>query len=113
MPHRFQRAMARARYPLVAERSLDDSRVMSATLHDIGFELGDSCFNALHAASDGRLYSAVGSKRADTAARLFVFEPTAGDVRLVTDMNEATGESALGAIAQGKVHTPFFEHDGR
>jgi hypothetical protein len=113
MPHPFRRAVARARHPLVAESALDPSSIVPATLHDAGFELGDSCYNALHAAGDGRVYYAIGCKRADTAARLLAFDPATCDVRLVADMNEATGEAALGAIPQGKVHTPLLEHDGR
>lgn len=113
MPDPVRRAVARVRSPWIAEGDLHGDDLVRATLHDAGFALGDSCYHALHAASDGGIYLAIGSKRADTAARLFAFDPAADEVRPVADMNAATGESDARAIAQGKVHTPLVEHDGR
>lgn len=91
----------------------DPRGVLPARWHDSGFPAGDDHYNALTAASDGKLYYVLCSKGIGTGARMFSFDAATGQTKLLGDLTEAVGEKDRKAVPQGKSHVPFFEHQGK
>ncbi len=87
--------------------------VLAARWHDSGFAEGEDSYNALTAASDGKIYYVICSKGIDVGARMFSFDPGTGVVKQVGDLTEAAGEKGRKAVPQGKSHVPFYEHKGK
>ncbi len=89
------------------------SGVLAARWHPSGFAAGDDNYNAVTAASDGKIYYVLCAHKADLGAQMFAFDPASGSTRHLGDLTEASGEKGLKAIPQGKSHVPFFEHQGK
>jgi hypothetical protein len=87
--------------------------VLNARWHPSGFELGDDNYNAVTAASDGKIYYVICAHKIDTGAQMYSYDPAAGKVQHLGDLTEASGEKDLKAVPQGKSHVPFFEHAGK
>jgi DNA-binding beta-propeller fold protein YncE len=87
--------------------------VLPARWHDSGFPEGDDNYNAVFAATDGKIYYVICSHKIDTGAQLFSYDPTSGKVVRLADLTEAVGEKGLGAVPQGKSHVPFYEHQAK
>src|SRR5258708_27981341 len=91
----------------------DHSRVnwerakMTARIFDSGFALAHDTYNGMIAASDGCIYYVLCSDRAETAGKMYRYDPRADCVLHVGDLTQACGESV--AIAQGKSHVNFVE----
>src|SRR5580698_6911300 len=82
--------------------------VLPAELLDTGFTHGDSCYNALHQAANGKIYFAIGSWRSDTSARLFLFDESSNEVSALAGFDAAVATDPE-AIPHGKVHVEFAE----
>ncbi len=92
-----------------------DSRstgVLAARWHDAGFN-GDDSYNAVTAASDGKIYYVICAHKIDQGARMFSYDPSSGKVASIADLTEASGEKDLKAVPQGKSHVDFYEHKGK
>ena len=75
-------------------------------------EKWDSMFTALYAASDGKVY--IGLDYHGHGANVAVYDPVAGSMKLLGDMQELSGEKNLGREPQSKVHTQICEgSDGK
>lgn len=92
---------------------LTDENVLTARLHPSGFSMADSNFYSLSLASDDRLYYTLCCHDIDTHGRVYRHDPKSGEVKMIVDFGEVTGEAGRKSLPQGKSHTPFFEHDGR
>jgi hypothetical protein len=103
----------RSRQLYLPEQVCSRNGVLEAELFDAGFSHGDSCYNALHRAANGKIYFAIGSWRSDTAARLFSFDESSHSLSTVGDFDAAVGARPNEAIPQGKVHVEFAEWDRR
>ncbi len=77
------------------------------------FLLGDSNYHSIVAASNGLIYFSVDTHNTDYACRIYAFDPRTETMTLVAKMDEVLHEDAATQIAQGKIHTPFFEHKGK
>ena len=78
-----------------------------------GFELAFGTWNALNSASDGRIYYCLSSNLIDVEGQLYAFDPSNEKIEHLGDLTEICGETGLNAIPQGKVHTNFYERDGK
>jgi hypothetical protein len=103
----------RKRQLYLPEQVCSRNGVLEAELFDTGFTHGDSCYNALHRAANGKIYFAIGSWRSDTAARLFAFDESSHHLATVADFDAAVGAHPNETIPQGKVHVEFAEWDRR
>jgi len=87
--------------------------VLVARWHPSGFEHGDDNYNAVFAASDGKIYYVISAHHIDIGAQMYSYDPAAGQVKHLGDLTEASGEKGLKAVPQGKSHVGFFEHAGK
>lgn len=93
--------------------SFDSSgSVIPCRLHPSGFVRADSNFYSLKAASDGCVYYTLSSHNIDTHARVYRYDPSQDELKLMCDLGEAAGEKGLKTLPQGKSHSPFYELDG-
>lgn len=84
-----------------------------ARTYNSGFDKAHDTYNGMSAASDGRIYYVLCSEEPEIAGQMFVYDPATEHIRHLGDLSEACGEKSLKAIAQGKSHVKFVEHDGR
>lgn len=78
-----------------------------------GFDLAHDTYNALTAASDGKVYYLLSSVSIDKGGQMFAYDPDTDKVRFVADVTEVCGEKGGKAIPQGKSHVNFYERDGK
>ncbi len=95
----------------VAFDALD--RHIRAELFDPDFAFGDSNYNAIVAASDGKIHFVVNTHKPDHGCRYYTFDPSSKKIALVAELDKTIGEDAATHIPQGKVHTPLIEHAGK
>ncbi len=86
--------------------------VLTARWHDSGFN-GDDNYNAVTAASDGKIYYVISAHKIDLGAQMYSYDPASGKVTHLADLTEASGEKGLKAVPQGKSHVNFYEHKGK
>src|SRR4051812_30697772 len=86
---------------------------LRAIPHYSGFADAHDTYNALSAASDGRLYYVLSSDIIDKGGQLYAYDPSTGQSAFIADLTEACGEKQLQAIGQGKSHVEFFEYEGK
>lgn len=77
------------------------------------FANGDSNYHSLVSASDGKLYFSIDTHNTDYACRFYSFEPKSETMVTVAEMDAPVGEDATKEISQGKIHVPFYEHNGK
>src|ERR1039458_10201091 len=86
---------------------------LTASIIPSGFEDSHDSYNAVSTASNGNIYYVLSSDKPDLAAQMFVYDPAMNKSRRVGDLNQASGEADLHAIAQGKSHVSFVEANGK
>lgn len=78
-----------------------------------GFEQAHDTYNALSAASDGRIYYVLSSELLEVGGKFCAYDPITDKTELIADLTEACGEKDLKAIPQGKSHVRFYESNGK
>lgn len=86
---------------------------LTAKTFDSGFADAHDTYNALSAASDGRIYYVLSSEKHDVAGRMFCYDPSTGSINFLADLTEICGEAGKNLISQGKSHVDFFECEGK
>jgi hypothetical protein len=86
---------------------------LAARTYDSGFTQAHDTYNAMGAASDGKIYYVLSSESIDVGAQMFSFDPATRKISHLGDLTEACGEKGLKAIPQGKSHVNFVEAHGR
>ena len=89
-----------------------EKRLIAKTYHS-GFPLAHDTYNAISAASDGKIYYVLSSQSIDTGGMMYAFDPRTGRTKLCGDLTEACGEKGSKAIVQGKSHVRFVEWKGK
>jgi len=84
-----------------------------ASCFDSGFLNAHDTYNALSAASDGRLYYVLSSDKFDVAGQMFRFDPLKEEIKFLGDLNVICGEANQNSIAQGKSHVLFYEFQNK
>ncbi|MEX2232864.1 MAG: hypothetical protein WD824_11925 [Cyclobacteriaceae bacterium] len=89
------------------------SRALCAKHYYSGFDLAHDTYNAISAASDGKIYYILSSESIDKGGQMYAYDPQTDKVRFVADLTEICGEKGRKAIPQGKSHVNFYERDGK
>lgn len=78
-----------------------------------GFPLAHDTYNAISAASDGKIYYVLSSESHEQGGQLHVYDPGSDTTAFLADLTEISGEKDARSIAQGKSHVEFFEYNGK
>lgn len=78
-----------------------------------GFADAHDTYNAISAASDGKIYYVLSSQRYDVGGQFYCYDPHSGQTKFLADLSQAVGERRKKYIAQGKSHVEFEEWDGK
>ena len=97
----------------VLETDTSNREQLTAKTFDSGFELAHDSYNAITAASDGKIYYVLSSDKHDVAGRMYAYDPRSGGIQLLGDLTEICGEKGKKFISQGKSHVDFFERNGK
>lgn len=97
----------------VTNRTAAPTGVLAAKWHPSGFGDGDDNYNAVTAASDGKIYYVISAHKIDVGAQMFAYDPATGKVQHVGDLTEVVGEKGQKTVPQGKSHVNFHEHAGK
>ena len=77
-----------------------------------GFDLANNTYNAISAASDGRIYYVLSSKSIEKGGQVYVYDPETDQIEFLADLTDICGEKGLHTIPQGKSHVEFYECNG-
>ncbi|GAB4041511.1 hypothetical protein [Spirosoma gilvum] len=87
--------------------------VLTATPYYSGFPLAHDTYNAITAASDGKIYYVLCSESYDQGGQLYVYDPVIDKTQWLADLTDICGETEANAIPQGKSHVRFYENKGK
>ena len=77
-----------------------------------GFDKAHDTYNAISAASDGKIYYVLSSALLEEGGKMYVYDPETDKTEFLADLTEICGEKEAKAIPQGKSHVRFYEKDG-
>jgi hypothetical protein len=97
----------------IAFEALTDHEPLIAQHYFSGFERAHDTYNALSAASDGKIYYVLSSDNHEIGGQMYVYDPETDTIRFLGDLTEICGETHLKAIPQGKSHVRFYERNGK
>ena len=92
---------------------LINPRALKAKHYYSGFELAHDTYNAICAASDGKIYYVLSSDSIEQGGQMFCYDPKTENIKFLGDLTEICGEKNKRAIPQGKSHVDFYESDGK
>lgn len=78
-----------------------------------GFDQAHDTYNAISAASDGKIYYVLSSQSIDVGGQIYRYDPVTDQTEFLADLTEVCGEKGMKAIPQGKSHVRFYENDGK
>lgn len=81
--------------------------------YNSGFPDAHDTYNAITAASDGKIYYVLCSESIEQGGQMFVYDPYTDQVRFLADLTTVCGEAGEKAIPQGKSHVEFYEYNGK
>jgi hypothetical protein len=84
-----------------------------AKTYNSGFLQAHDTYNALSAASDGKIYYILSSDKIEFAGKMYVYDPERDVTEFLADLNDVCGENGKMFIPQGKSHTRFYESQGK
>ena len=90
-----------------------ETRFLEARYYYSGFDLAHDTYNAISAASDGKIYYILSSESYERGGQMYVYDPTTDQTRFVADLTEVCGEAGKRMIPQGKSHVRFYEYSGK
>ena len=96
-----------------ATDSIDNSPRLIAQTHDSGFRFAHDTYNGMGVGSDGKIYYVLSATPHNVAGQMYSFDPATKQIKHLGDLTEACGEKGMKAVAQGKIHCNFIEHQGR
>ena len=88
-------------------------RTLVARTYNSGFDLAHDTYNAISAASDGKIYYVLSSESIDVGGQMYCYDPDTDEIRHLADLTQVCGEKGLKSIPQGKCHCNFYERDGK
>lgn len=93
-----------------------DTPVLHATTYNSHFpeaaKPGES-FNGLGVSDDGTIYYVIDSAKYNIPGQMYSLNPETKQVVHIANLNDATGQGDMKAIAQGKSHVNFVEDGGK
>jgi hypothetical protein len=98
---------------LIQERQKDiSSKYLIAKSYFSGFDEAHDTYNAISAASDGKVYYVLSSNTLKSG-KFYRFDPLLDQTEFIADLNDMCGEANACAIPQGKSHSRLFEMSGK
>jgi hypothetical protein len=89
------------------------SPTLQAKPYYSGFSLAHDTYNAITAASNGKVYYVLCAVNHDQGGKMYEFDPHTDQTKFLGDLTEICGEQDRKTIAQGKSHVRFYEHGGK
>lgn len=86
------------------------SPTLQAQPYYSGFPLAHDTYNAITAASNGKIYYVLCAVNHDQGGRMYEYDPQTDQTKLLADLTEICGEKDQKTIAQGKSHVRFYQH---
>jgi hypothetical protein len=74
--------------------------------------LGES-YNGIGESDNGTIYYTIDSRVYNIPGQMYSLNPKTGQITHIADLNTATGQGNIKAVAQGKVHVDFMEYHGK
>jgi hypothetical protein len=93
--------------------NISKTGALIATPYYSGFELAHDTYNALSAASDGKIYYVLSSESIKTGGQVYCYDPQNDTISFLADLAEICGEKGRKVIPQGKSHVDFHEREGK
>jgi len=94
-------------------QNLSDTSLLEAIHYNSGFELAHDTYNAISAASDGKIYYVLSSNSINQGGKMYVYNPFTDQIKYLGDLTEICGEKGEKSIPQGKSHVEFYEYHGK
>lgn len=91
----------------------DEVNHLTATTYNSGFQEAHDTYNALSAASDGKIYYVLSSDQIHVGGKMYLYDPITDKTEFLGDLTEICGEKDQMFIPQGKSHARFFERNGK
>lgn len=88
-------------------------KTLTAKKYYSGFELAHDTYNAISAASDGKIYYVLSSQSINIGGQMYVYNPKTDKTHFVADLTEICAEKGGKSISQGKSHVRFYESKGK
>ncbi|WP_343701757.1 hypothetical protein [Chitinophaga sp.] len=88
-------------------------KALTAKPYFSGFELAHDTYNAITAASNGKIYYVLSSESYDIGGQIYVYDPATDRSEFLADLTEICGEKNASTIPQGKSHVRFHESGGK
>lgn len=89
------------------------SPTLQAKPYYSGFSLAHDTYNAITAASNGKIYYVLCAVSHEQGGRMYEYDPETNQTKFLADLTEICGEKDQKTIAQGKSHVRFYEHGGK
>ncbi len=86
---------------------------LTAKAYFSGFELAHDTYNAITAASNGKIYYVLCSESYEVGGQMYAYDPSTDQTQFIADLTEICGEKSANAIPQGKSHVRFYENNGK
>lgn len=97
----------------VAPLALPVDKFLTAKTYFSGFALAHDTYNAITAASDGKIYYILSSESYEVGGQMYLYDPRTDQTRFLADLTEICGEKDKKSIPQGKSHVRFYESNGK
>jgi hypothetical protein len=97
----------------IANLDAPKTHFLEARRYYSGFALAHDTYNAISAASDGKIYYVLSSESYEQGGQMYVYDPQTDKTRFLADLTEVCGEKGKNAIPQGKSHVRFYESHGK
>ncbi|WP_119078850.1 hypothetical protein [Chitinophaga alhagiae] len=88
-------------------------KALTAKPYFSGFGLAHDTYNAITAASNGKIYYVLSSESYDKGGQIYVYDPATDRSEFLADLTEICGEKDAATIPQGKSHVRFHESGGK
>ncbi len=99
--------------PVEDRLNIDYPHNLVAKHYFSGFELAHDTYNALSAASDGRVYYVLSSQSIDEGGQMFCYDQDNDSIKFLGALPDICGERKQKCIPQGKSHVDFYEREGK
>jgi hypothetical protein len=91
----------------------DEENHLTANTYNSGFQEAHDTYNALSAASDGKIYYVLSSDQIHVGGKMYLYDPMTDKTEFLGDLTEICGEKDQNFVPQGKSHARFFERNGK
>ncbi len=91
----------------------DEVNHLTAITYNSGFREAHDTYNALSAASDGKIYYVLSSDQIHVGGKMYLYDPNTDKTEFLGDLTEICGENDQMFIPQGKSHVRFYERNGK